>query len=320
MNNLYKELHNSKHISDKQFAFLESIRTNKIVSVYYELRMLLYLGILLFTGGVGYFAYQNIGEIGHLLLMGLIALAIGLGFYYIQKFASPYSNQEVKVNHIYFDYILLLVSLLIITLFTYIQVYFDLVELLINYTSFISAALLITMAYLYCNRALLSMAIVAFTAAVGLSITPINWVTGDLGEHPNLHMIGIFLGLFLMIIGQFSLFFGIKKHFRFTYQNFGLILYYIGCVAALDLGDSEYLYAFLLLLSAAAMSYYTWMMKEFLFFLYSNLAFYIALTFLLFSSLSWLDDEMILMELYFPVTCIGYVIFLVNKKSHFSHD
>lgn len=54
-----------------------SILTRQVVSVFYELRSLLYLGILLFTTGAGLLIYENIGELGHLLsIIGLFVLTL----------------------------------------------------------------------------------------------------------------------------------------------------------------------------------------------------------------------------------------------------
>jgi hypothetical protein len=320
MDNINKELFDRNLIDEKQFGFLEAIRTNKIVSVYYELRMVLYLGIMLFTGGVGYFAYQNMGEIGHLLSMTLITVAIGVGSFFIKKYAKPYSNLPVTVDLVYFDYILILVASLIISLFAYIQVYFDLVELLLNWTSFISAFILITMSYRYDNRALLSMGITALAAAVGLSITPIDWVKAEWSVGSQLYVTTILLGLFLIVTGEVSYQIGIKKHFRFTYQNFGILLYYVGCMAAMFDSGTKVLFAFILFTSALYLTIYTWKKRSFLFFLYSNIAAYIAVTYLLFKwvdSMQWSYDFIVY---YFPVTCVGYIVFLVTKKNHFAHE
>lgn len=320
MDNTNKELFQRELINDKQYQYLESIRTNRIVSLYYELRLMLYLGIMLFTGGVGYFAYKNMGEIGHLVAIALLATGIALGFYFIQKFAKPYSNQEVIVNHVYFDYILILVSLLIIAFFTYVQVYFNLVEQLLNLTSYITAALFIFMAYRYDNRALLSMSITALAAAVGISITPINWATGDWFVSSNLYTTSIGLGIILAIAGQVSQYRNVKKHFRFTYQNFGLLLYFIGCLSAIFGSHHELFYALLTLASAGIITYYTWVHKEFLFFVYANLAGYIAFTYLMFKALDGMDGDFTFFVYYFPVTCIAYIVFLFTKKSHFAHE
>jgi hypothetical protein len=320
MDNTNKELFQRNLIDDKQYRFLEAIRTNKIVSLYYELRLVLYLGIMLFTGGIGYFAYQNMGTIGHRIAMILISAAIIAGFYFIRKFAKPYSNVEVTVYHVYFDYILILVSLLIISLFTYVQVYFDLTDLLLNWTSFISAAIFIFMAYRYDNRALLSMAITVLAAAVGLSITPVDWVKGEWLLSSDLYRISIVLGVSLAVVGQVSQYKNIKKHFRFTYQNFGLLLYFIGCLSEMFEGDYKLFYALLTFVSAGILTYYTWVKKEFLFFMYANIAGYIAFTYLLFMAENRMEGDYILFVYYFPLTCIAYIVFLFNKKSHFAHD
>jgi hypothetical protein len=320
MDHTNKELFQRNLINDKQYQFLEAIRNNKIVSLYFELRLMLYLGILLFTGGVGYFAYQNMGVIGHLIAMIIMSVAIIVGFYFIRRFAKPYSNIEVTVSHVYFDYILILVSLLIISLFTYVQVYFELVELFLKWTSFISAIIFLFMAYRYDNRALLSMAITVLAAAVGLSITPVDWVKGELLETSHLYITSILLGLLLTVAGLVSQYKNIKKHFRFTYQNFGLLLYFIGCLSAMFDSHYEILYAILILLSAGILTYYTWMQKEFLFFMYANIAFYIAFTYLMFEAVDHMGGGDGIFIYYFPMTCITYIVFLFNKKSHFSHE
>ena len=320
MKNIYKQWLREDIITRKQYAFLEAIRTNQLVSLYYELRVILYLGITLFTSGLGYFAYQNIGELGHIIAIVLIGILILICFYFIQKWAKPYSNKLVDTNHNYFDYILILVSLLIITLFTYIQVYFNLVEVLIHSSAYISSLLLFFMAYRYDNRALLSMGISALAAAVGISVTPINWAKGEWFLSTNLYVISLFFGFSLYAIGHLSYLKEIKRHFKFTYQHFGLLLYYVGLLAAIFDTNHSLIIAFLLLLSGILLSFYTWKNKEFLFFLYSNLAVYISFTYLLILLLDSFGNAYELLFYYFPFSCIGYILFLIKHKPHFAHD
>lgn len=68
-----KELFNRGLITEEQFEKIEAIASGKIVSVFYELRSMLYLGVMLFTGGLGILIYQNIGTRGHVL--SIIALS-----------------------------------------------------------------------------------------------------------------------------------------------------------------------------------------------------------------------------------------------------
>lgn len=319
MNNTNKTLYQQKHITEKQYAFFESIRKEEIISLYYELRLLLYTGILLFTGGIGYLVYENIGSIGHIIAMTLLCGGIGTGFFYISKFSKPYANSLVTVQLEYFDYLLILVSLLVIGWFTYIQVYFELAAVLASWSSYISAVLFFFMGYRYDNRALLSMGITALATALGFSITPINWVSMEWASADYTAMIAVLLGVGLCLSGYLSEVKNIKKHFKFTYQNFGLISYYLGCLFGVFYTDYKIAYAFLTVISGVFMSMYTWKTKEFLFFLYANISIYIAFSYLFFIGVEKLQGGYIYMIYYFPLTCIGYIAFLINKKSHFIH-
>jgi len=319
MENINKTLFDRKAISESQFNFLESIRTQELISVYYELRLILYTGILLFSGGVSYLAYEHFGGVAHVCAMVAIAAGIVFGYRFISKFAKPYSNRQVTVDQPYFDYLLLLVALLILSLLAYIQVYFDLVTLLLRWTSLISAVILLTMAYRYDNRALLSMGITAFAATVGISLTPVNWAQGNWNASVDLNLVCIILGTVFLMAGYLSAAKFIKPHFRFTYVNFGLLLFYFGCISGMFDSDFQFLYAGILLVSASLISLQTWRAKEFLFFLYSNIAGYIAITYFVYDFLDSTDAAIALIY-YFPLSCIAYIMFLMKKKGHFANE
>ncbi len=318
MKNINEELHDKELITNNQFEYLEAIRTNKVVSLYFELRLVLYLGIMLLTGGLGYLVYQNMGSLGHILSMILIAAGIVGCFYFVDKNALPYSNDEVKASHSYFDYILILGALLIIALFSYIIIYFELAKL-ISFSTIIGSAILLYLAYRYDSTALLSMGLVAFAAAVGINLSPMNWIAGDLFETANLYTTAILLGILYCLVGYFSDKREIKAHFQFTYQNFGLMLYFIGLLSAIFMSEIGIFFAVVLLLSAITIGYFSWIKKEFLFFLYSAISGYIALTYLIYHILDAADGE-ILMVYYIPFSCIGLVAYIVGNRKHFTND
>lgn len=321
MESKYKKLFDNNLIEKAQFEFLDAIETNKIISVFNELRLMLYLGIMLLSTGVGYFAYQNMGKFGHVSSMLLLLAGIIVCFFYISKYAPPYSNAEVSVTHHYYDYLLILVSLLIIGLFGYIQVYFNLVHLFLNWSTLISALILLFMAYRFDNRGLLSMGVTALSATFGIVISPVNWTKGEWLPSLNLYNTAIVLGIGFILIGQISQLKKIKSHFRFTYQNVGLLIFFIGCIAAIFDSNYSILYAFFLLFSSCAVIYYSWRYKEFLFFLYSSISGYIGLSYLLIILIeNSHSDAYILLIYYFPVSCIGYILFLIKKKNHFINE
>lgn len=315
----YKKLLHENIINNQQFNTLEAIQENKIVSVYFELRTMLYVGILLFTSGIGYFTYKNIGEMGHIIAMLVITSLIIAGFYFIQKHTKPYSNNIVTIKIVYFDYVVLLTALLMISLLTYTQVYFNLVELLLNWTTYLSSVILFFMAYRFDNKILLSLAITSFAASVGLSVSPINWSKGNWIASSDLYIVSIFIGVTLVIIGHFSTTKPIKPHFSFTYQNFGFLLYFTGCLTGLFNSNSPVLLTFITLVTSAAITFYCWKEKSFLFFLYSNITFYISFSYL---SFLFLDNRNNLTALiyYFPISCAFFLGFIMNNKKHFSND
>ncbi|MES1221265.1 MAG: DUF2157 domain-containing protein, partial [Bacteroidota bacterium] len=63
---LPKELLDKNLITADQFNKIDPVVSGKIVSVFYELRTLLYLGVMLLATGLGILIYQNIGGLGHL--------------------------------------------------------------------------------------------------------------------------------------------------------------------------------------------------------------------------------------------------------------
>lgn len=321
MSNVHQKLFEESLLDQSQFELIDAVTQKKVVSLYYELRLMLYLGVLLFTGGIGYIAYQNLGDISHIAVMLLMAVGIGCCSYYIFKKSLPYSNSEVKVDHIYFDYLLILTALLIIALFTYVQVYFDLVEYFLQSSSIITAALFFAMAYRFDNKAVLSMGVTALAAAFGLTISPVNWVSGSWLPGLDLYIIGALFGVTLLVVGELLSRKNIKKHFAFTYFNFGLLLFYASTLALLFDSGWQIAIAFLLFFSAGAIVYYTWLKKAFVFFLYSSVAAYIGFTYLFVRLLTLgNDDDIVILIYYFPISCIAYVMLLVKHKNHFSDD
>lgn len=321
MKKYHHELHDNKLIDSKLHQYLDAIESNSIVSVYTELRLLLYVGILLFTGGVGYFAYQNIGDAGHILLQLVLFIAIILGLVFLQKHAQPFTRAKSIVEHSYFDYILLLVSLLCISLFTYVLVYFNWYEQALKSTSFISAILFFAFAYRYDNKAVLSIAITVLVAALGISISPVNWIQGEWNSTLELYNVGICISFVLLTIGKVSDKYNFKSHFKFTYQNYGYLILYISLITSIIESDYDIYFALSGILCTSIFGYFNWYKKDFLFFMFSCITFYICFSYALFKLIDHFNNDLWMLYFYYvPGSIIVFILFLVNKKSHFKHD
>ena len=72
MDPLFENLHADGLISDESFEKIK--QKSDLFSVHWEVKTLLYLGVLLLTSGLGLLIYENIDTIGHKVVLGLIAL------------------------------------------------------------------------------------------------------------------------------------------------------------------------------------------------------------------------------------------------------
>jgi hypothetical protein len=104
---LFKKLHADGHVSDSAVQKVEVLESKPLLSLYWELRLLLYLGVLLLTGGLGILVYKNIDSIGHQAVLAFIALITAGCFYYCLRKKAPFSWEKVRAPDPFFDYILL---------------------------------------------------------------------------------------------------------------------------------------------------------------------------------------------------------------------
>ena len=108
----------------KAAVFLRIAR-RELVSVRWELRLLLYGGVLAVTSGVGLLVKENLDRIGP------VAIAVGIGaaaagcFAWITATAPPFRWGEVPSPNLAFDYILLLGVLLAAADLAYVEVRFS---------------------------------------------------------------------------------------------------------------------------------------------------------------------------------------------------
>src|SRR4051812_38151476 len=116
----FRQLYAAGLITEESYKKVTLTENNRLFSVHWELRTLLYLGILLLSGGLGTLVYKNIDSIGHDVIIGLIAIVCGGCFFYAQKKKLPFSWTKVEAPNSFFDYILLLGCFTLVTLVAYV--------------------------------------------------------------------------------------------------------------------------------------------------------------------------------------------------------
>jgi hypothetical protein len=306
-----KELQEKGLIQEDQFTKIEPIVSGKVLSVFYELRTMLYLGVMLFTTGAGFLIYQNIGQLGHILaIIGLSVLTVAAFVYCFWK-GKPFSKAKVESPNPYYDYVLLLGCLLFVSVFGYLQFQFGFLESYARPTSLVTAALFFFCAYRFDHMGVLSLAITALTSFFGIVV---SW--NNLGSFDQLQNVGLVLSIALagaaILIERKE----IKSHFTFTYLNFCALIYFFSAFAGIFNSNREsYLpYALALYVGVGLSIWVANWKKSFLFLLYGVVAGYIATTYFLADNTNW-DVEPWL--LYLIVSAGGIIYFIVTYRNYF---
>jgi hypothetical protein len=318
MEKISSELHSQGIISDESFQKIKQKEENPTFSFYWELRTILYIGVLMFSTGLGILVYQNIDTIGHQAILTFIALACGGCFYYCFKQGKPFAPKKIVHESPFFDYVLLLGALLFLTFEGYIQYQYQVFGTNYNLAAILPTFFFAFLAYRFDHVGILSMAITGFAAWLGISITPLSlFETFDYASERLIYT-GEFLGITLGSIGWFLTQKEIKSHFFFTYLNFATHLLFVATLSGLFLAN-EYSFVFWFLwlaLLVGASFFHAKKEKSFYFLLIAILYGYIGLTYGVFKLMESLhDDSMIYLGMwYFMASCGGIIYFLVNHR------
>src|SRR5262249_10477398 len=111
-------------LSAGQAALFERVARRRLVSVRFEIRTLLYVGILLVTSGVGIVVAEHHRDIGALATAAAIAVATVACLSWVARHDAPFSWGEVESPHAAFDYVLLLGLMLFATELAYVETQF----------------------------------------------------------------------------------------------------------------------------------------------------------------------------------------------------
>ena len=321
---LFKKLHAEGLISDLALAQAEAYEGHRLFSLFRELRLLLYLGVLLLTGGLGIVVYKNIDTIGHQAVLAFIALITAGSFYYCFRKKTEFSWDKVEAPNSFFDYILLLGCLSLLIFLSYWQYQYDIFGDNYGLATFIPMVILFAAAYYFDHLGVLSLAVTNLAAWAGLSITPLTLLKESNFSDRRLIFTGMLLGVVLLAFGKLSAQRRIKAHFETTYTNFGLHLFFVAALAGLFTYDTIYLLWFAgLAVIASYLCVQAIRRKSFYFVLMIVLYTYIGLCYTVLRLL-WkgLDgDSIVLGLLWLGLSAFGVAVLLIrlNRKIH-SHD
>jgi Predicted membrane protein (DUF2157) len=315
---LFKRLHYEGLISDLEFNNI-TLQQDKPVSVHWDLRTLLYLGIVLVTTAAGILIYKNIDTIGHEAILIIIASVCVTCFGYCIKSSKGYSNKKNESPNIWFDYVLLLGCLLLLTFTGYVQYEYNVFGNQWGLALFIPMVFLFTAAYYFDHLGVLSLAITSLAAWAGISVTPLRILKENDFTNTHVMFAGLVTGAMLVAISLASQYKNIKAHFAFTYKNFGTHILFISLLALMFYFEGSYLVWFVLLASVSFLFFKNALKESSFYFMVVTLLYsYIGLSYVVIQLLlmTGLDlGPVYLGIIYFIVSGIGLIrIFIHYNK------
>jgi hypothetical protein len=209
-----------------------------LVPIRIELKMLLYAGVLVAVTGVGLFIkdyHDRLGPVAIATILG--AGALGCIAYAFRR-SPPFSWRETVSPHLAADYVLVLGALLIASDLAYVEKQFRIFGDRWPYHFLIVAAAYFLLAYRFDSRAVLSLAIAAFAAWRGVSVSRAfgaRWQSSV----ENMRANALVCGALFLLAGFFSAKSKLKPHFEKVYVTSGLLLLFGGLLSGVLAGSSS---------------------------------------------------------------------------------
>lgn len=315
------ELRQAGILPPEQASKLAEIEQYRPFSVHWELRSVLYVGILLLSTGLGLLVYDNFDRIGHGALLAAIAVACVGCFTFAWRNRPAWTTEQTRSRSTFGDYALILACLLFLTLEGYAQYAYNVFGTRYGLVTLLPAGLFLPLAYRFDHRGVLGMALTALISWVGVTVRPLELYlkTNFFSQTTVFSAIGlavVLIGVALLLEQR-----RIKAHFTDTYLTIAGNLLMIALLGGLFNFDNLRVgFALGLAVAGFAFDRYARRRRAFLFLLMGTVYGYIGLTYLIFHYLN--PDGIELYYWYFIITGIGLATYLSRQspKRNATHE
>jgi hypothetical protein len=310
-NKILETLAEEAFISQEQVSTIREYENKRPFSLHWELKTILYLGVVLLNTGLGLLIYLNIDTIGHQAVIALIAALCAACFWYADKNKAPITIYRAESPSPYFDYIVLLGCFTFLILEGYLQYQYQIFGQRYGLATFIPMVLFFFVAYYFDHKGILSMAIAALASWLGIAVTPLDIFESNDFASARVIYTGIVLGTILCGASFFLAEKNIKKHFSFIYLNFGANILFISCIAGLMTLANPFFFSGLLAVITVSAIYYAKRESSFYFLVMAVLYAYWGVSYLIFQIEAFRSGAIFW---YFIISCAGVLFFLIDYK------
>jgi hypothetical protein len=229
-----QKLFNQNLITENQFKEIKAYRDLHIFSLNAELKLFLYLSVLLFTSGIGILIYENIDKIGHIAILSLLLMVIAVCFYYCFKNSKGFHKSETSFEHPVLEYLVLAGNILTCIFIGYLQFQYKPFGEHYGLATLVPTIISFFCAYYFDNKSVLTIGVTGLAAYVGLSVAPQDLLNNnDFYESQNLSYSAVILGVLLILWTIYSNRISLKTHFNLIFLTFALHIISIAAISNL---------------------------------------------------------------------------------------
>jgi Predicted membrane protein (DUF2157) len=298
-------------ITPEQYTLLDALSRREPFSVFIELNILLYAGVVALVGGLAWTAETFSRQLGDVLVIAVLFAILAACLWYCFSRARPWSAAETPPPNLIFDYVLYFGALTWSAELSYLESRFHLLSGQWDTYLLATAGFLFILAYRFDNRFVLSMALAALAGWFGLKTS--HWPGSDEGSYRTIAILyGVVTGLAGIALKRLA----IKAHFFPTFLNLAANVLFVAVLSGV-FNRTGYLPWFLLLIAACGASLaYGLTRKQFSFVAYATVYGYIGLSSVLMRDVN--NTNGILS--YFVVTGIAMLILLFGMARRFGRE
>jgi len=295
-------------ISPEQHAHLSALSRREPLSVFLELNVLLYAGVLAFVAGLGWTVSTWSHQLGDVLVLTILSAILATSFWYCFSRAPAWSAAETPTPSPIFDYVLYLGSLVWSLELGYIEKRFHVLSGQWDLYLLATAILFFFLAYRFDNRFVLSLGLSSLAGWFGLTIS--HWPTH---QDATYRQYALLYCLLVGIVGALLKRRGLKPHFVGTYLNIVANVLFWALLSGVFEREGYGLWFLALLIACSASLAWGLTRRQFAFVAYAAVYGYVGVSSMFLRSVT---DNTTLMS-YFVVSGVAMLVVLVQIGRRF---
>lgn len=298
-------------ISPEQHAQLAGLCRGEPFSLFLELNVLLYAGVLAFVGGLGWTVTTWSQQLGDVLVIAVLSAILATCLWHCFSRAPGWSLAETPAPTAVFDYVLYLGSLVWCVELAYLESRLHVLSGQWDYYLLLTAVLFFFLAYRFDNRFVLSLALTSLAGWFGLKIS--HWPSDQDTVYRECAL------LYCLLVGVGGTILqrrGLKPHFFGTYLNIVANVLFWALLSGVFNREGYGIWFLALLLACGASLAYGLRRRQFAFVAYSAVYGYVGVSSIL---IRGINDETVVLS-YFVITAIAMLVALVVIARRFGRS